>query len=130
MRRRSRGPGCGGRGGRSPWRWSWALPSVQCSAEHREVLDAGAQRDGGEEGEAADDQDDADQEADEQPAVGREGAGRRGGPVLGGERAGDGERRDDDEEPADPHVDGAGQVVEGRVAGEAGDGRTVGDIYP
>ena len=66
-------------------RWTAAsvigvLSSEEVSAagdgvEHLEVLDDRAQRLGGEELQAAHDQDHADQQADEQRAVGRQGAG-------------------------------------------------------
>ena len=94
-------------------------------AEHRQMLDHGAEGEGREEGEAADDQDDADEEADEEPAVGRERAGRGRDGLLGREAAGDGERRDDDEEAAHQHRDPERQVVPGRVAGQAAEGRAV-----
>ena len=66
-----------------------------------ELLDDGTERERREERQAADDHDDADDQADEQRRVGREGAlGGRQHP-LAGQRAGDGEHRDDQEEPAD-----------------------------
>ena len=46
------------------------------AGEHREMLDDRAERERGEEGQPADDQDHADQQADEQRAGGREGAAR------------------------------------------------------
>ena len=45
--------------------------------------------------------------------------------LLGRERAGDRHGRDDHPEAADQHRDGAGDVVEERVAGQAGEGRAV-----
>ena len=44
---------------------------------------------------------------------------RRRDAALGGHRAGEGEDRDDHPVPADEHRDAAGDVVEGRVAGQA-----------
>ena len=70
-------------------------------AVHREMLDDGSERERGEEGEAADDQDHADEQADEQAAGGRERAGRGGNALLRDERAGDRHGRDDHEEAAD-----------------------------
>ena len=64
-------------------------------------------------------------QADEQAAIGWEGAGRRRDRLLGRERAGNGHGRDDHEEAADEHRDGAGRVVEGRVAGDAAERRAV-----
>ena len=51
---------------------TWICTSVKVAGVHREMLDDGAERESGEEGEAADDQDHADQQADEQrpPSVG------------------------------------------------------------
>ena len=72
---------------------------------HREMLDDGPERERGEEGEAADDQDHADQQADEQAAGGRERAGRGGNALLLRERAGNRHGRDDHEEAADEHRD-------------------------
>ena len=43
-----------------------SLSQNSCAGEHREMLDDRAERERGEEGQAADDQDDADQQADEQ----------------------------------------------------------------
>src|SRR5436190_846548 len=88
----------------------------QRAGGHREVFDDGAERKRREEGEAADDQDDADGEADEQPAGGREGAGRRRHGFLLRERTGNRHRRDDHPEAADQHRDGAGDVVEEDIA--------------
>ena len=45
--------------------------------------------------------------------------------LLGRERAGDGERRDDDEEAPHQHRDPERQVVPGRVAGQPAEGRAV-----
>ena len=53
--------------------------------DHRQLFDDRTERQRGEEGQAADDQDDADQQADEQPAMGREGAGRGRQRLLGRE---------------------------------------------
>ena len=47
---------------------------------------------------------------DEQRRVGRERAGGRRHRPLAGERAGDGQRRDDQEEPADEHGEPEGRV--------------------
>ena len=52
-----------------------AARSVGGAGEHRQVLGNRPQRQGGEEGQPADDQDDAGQQADEQAAVGRKRAG-------------------------------------------------------
>ena len=92
---------------------------------HREMLDDRSERERREEGQAADDQDHADDQADEQAAGGRERAGRWRNRFLLRERAGDRHGRDDHPEAADEHRDGAGDVVEERVAGEAREGRAV-----
>ena len=89
------------------------------------MFDDGSECERREEGETADDQDHADDEADEEAARGGEGSGGRRHRFLGGERAGDRHRRNDHPEAADQHRDGAGDVVEEDVAGEAGEGRTV-----
>ena len=67
------------------------------------MLDHGAEREGGEEGQAGDDHHDADHQTAEERAVGGKGAGGDRDPVLAGERSGDGERRDDEAEPAEQH---------------------------
>src|SRR5260370_33946889 len=89
------------------------------------LLDAGAEGDSREVGEAADDDDDADKERDEEPAMRREGPARRRRQPLGGERAGDSEHRDDHEEPADHHREAERRVVERRVGAEPGEGAPV-----
>src|ERR1700748_1280369 len=72
--------------------------SEQVVGGHREVLDNRAERQRREEGETADDQDDAHHEADEQAAGGRECAGRGRNRLLAGKRARDRHRRHDHEE--------------------------------
>src|ERR1019366_8968788 len=84
-----------------------------------ELLDDRAERNGGEEGEATDDDDDPDGQADKHAVVGAEGTERLGDHVFGGEHAPEGQGRDHDTEPADQHVDASDDVVEGGVAGEA-----------
>src|SRR4029077_3072080 len=93
--------------------------SEQRVAGHREMLDDGSERERRKECESADDDDHAHHQAHEQAASGREGAGRWGHRFLGSERAGDRHGGDDHPEAADEHRDGAGQVVEQDVAGEA-----------
>src|SRR5215470_14235496 len=92
---------------------------------HREVLDDRAERQRREEGEAANDEDNADDEADEQPAGGREGAGGSWNRLLLGKRSRNRHCRHDHEEAADKHRHRAGQIIEEDVAGEAGEGRAV-----
>ena len=102
------------------------IRSERRAGGHREMLDDGSERERREEGEAADDQDHADDQADEQPARGRERAGRRRDRLLLG--------------ASEPAIAIAGMiiqkrptniataprdVVEERVAGEAGEGRAV-----
>ena len=58
-------------------------------------------------------------------ARGRERAERRRDAALGGHRAGQGEDRDDHPVAADEHRERPGDVVEGRVAGQPGEGRAV-----
>ncbi len=55
----------------------------------------------------------------------RERAERRRDAALGGHRAGQGEDRDDHPVPSQQHREGAGDVVEGRVPGQAGERRPV-----
>ena len=69
--------------------------------------------------------DHADEEHPEERAGRGERAQRRRDAALGGHRAGDGQDRDDHREAADEHGQPAGHVVEGRVAGQAGEGRAV-----
>src|SRR5215467_3439952 len=95
------------------------------AGDHREMLDQRAERERREEGEAADDDDDADDEADKQTAGGREGAERGRHGLLGRERAGDRHGRNDHPEAADQHRDGEREVVEQRIAREAGESRAV-----
>src|SRR6266571_1119657 len=90
-----------------------------------ELLDQRAEGKHREEGEGADDHHDADQQADEQRGVGRERAGPGGHPFLGGQAAGDGQDGDQEQEAPEEHRDRAGEVVEGRVAGQAGERRAV-----
>src|SRR5262245_5668835 len=75
----------------------------QRAGGHRQVFDDGPEREGREEGEPADDHNDADQETDEQSAGGWEGAGRRWHRLLGRQRAGDRHGRDDHPETANQH---------------------------
>ena len=76
-------------------------------------------------------------EADEERRVGGEGAGRRWDGLLAGERAGDGQRGDDEEEPTDQHreaeggvvpIGGAGEPAEGGAVVVAGRGERVGHL--
>ena len=92
---------------------------------HREMLDNGPERERREECQPADDEDDADHQADEQAAGGRESTGRGGDAPLLGKGAGDRHRRNDHEEAADEHRDGAGDVEEHRVGRDAGESRAV-----
>ena len=80
-------------------------------ALHREVLDDRPERQRREEGEAADDQDDADHEADEQAAGRRQRAGGGGIDLLAGQRTRHRHRRNDHEEAADEHRDGASVML-------------------
>src|SRR5579884_746394 len=90
-----------------------------------ELFDERAEGDGREEGQAADDEDDAHEETDEQRCVGAEGAEPGGHELLLGERAGQRQHRDHDEEAAGQHGHRPHHVVEGRVPGQVGEGRTV-----
>ena len=117
--------------GHTVGRWSSAAAVVVSSGSSSEelsvaeLLDDGAEGDGREEGEAADDHDHADDQADEHAVVGLERAQRFRDDVLGRQRTPEGQGRDHDAEPADQHVDGPDDVVEGGVPGEAGHGRAV-----
>src|SRR3954451_1326723 len=110
---------------------SWAracmglFQSEQDAGIHRQVFDDGAEGEGREEGQAANDQDHAGQQADEQGVMGREGPGRDGRALLGRQRSGDRQHRHDDEEAANQHGDGDRQVVPERVAGEASEGAAI-----
>ena len=70
------------------------------------------ERERGEEGETADDEDHADEQTDEQAAMGREGSGRGRHCLLRRERASNRHGRNDDEEAADQHRDSACDVVQ------------------
>src|SRR5215471_12825159 len=98
--------------------------SVDLALLSEEVLDDGAEREGGEEGESADDDDDAREQACEERPVGGEGAWTGRSDLLVHHAAGDRHDRDDHEEAAEEHRDGSRDVVEG-VAREAGEGRAV-----
>jgi hypothetical protein len=87
-------------------------------AQHREVLDDRPERQRREEGQAADDQDDADQEADEQRAVGREGARPTGAASWPPSEPAIASAGTIIEEAADQHRDAERRVPEGRVGGE------------
>src|SRR3984957_2419732 len=90
-----------------------------------EGLDDRAECERGEEGETADDQDDADNEADERAAGRGEGTGGWLNGFLARERASKRHRRHDHEEAADEHRACQRQVVEEGIAGEPGKGRAV-----
>src|SRR5215218_3787172 len=99
--------------------------SEQLAGALEQVLDDRPEGERREEGEGADDHDHADQQADEQGGVGREGPRPGRDLLLGGQAAGDGQDGQDRQEAPGEQRQRPGQVVEGRVAGQAGEGRAV-----
>src|SRR3954470_23543472 len=99
--------------------------SEKPSSARGEVLRDRAERECREEGERADDDHDGDEEADEERSVGGEGSGAGGDDLFVHHRAGDPERRNDHQEPADQHVGPEGQVPEAAIGVEAGERRPV-----
>src|SRR6202012_1856133 len=93
--------------------------------EHLEVLHDRAEGLGGEELQAAHDEDHADQQADEQRAMRRQGAGRRCELGLGGDGTSHGQHRHHIAEAAQQHRDPQGRVPVGDVGREAGEGGAV-----
>src|SRR3984893_5914123 len=109
------------------WR-SWIFSFiflVEVAGSQLELLEDGAQCEGREEREGADDQDHADEEADEQRPVRGKRAGADRHDFLAGESTRKCEDGDDLEEATDPHGRREGGVVVDRVAGQAGEGTTV-----
>src|SRR5579863_1266825 len=78
--------------------------SEQLSIEHLEVLNKWPERQRGEVCECAHDENRADQENNEERAVRWQGATGDRDQLLRGQVPGDGQRRDDEQEPADQHV--------------------------
>src|SRR3954468_2352285 len=99
--------------------------SEKPSSARGEVLRDRAERECREEGERADDDHDRNEEADEERSVGGEGSGAGGDDLFVHHRAGDPERRNDHQEPADQHVGPEGQVPEAAIGVEAGERRPV-----
>src|SRR3954454_22846735 len=84
---------------------STSLLSLPISAlrSEPELLDDGAEREDGEEGQGGDDEDHAEHQSDEQRSVGRERSDRGGDAPLAHERAGQRQRGDDEEEASEQH---------------------------
>src|SRR3954452_23929142 len=84
---------------------STSLLSLAISAlrSEAELLDDGAEREDGEEGQGGDDEDHAEHRGDEQRSVGRERSDRGGDAPLAHERAGQRQRGDDEEEASEQH---------------------------
>src|SRR5664280_3067423 len=90
-----------------------------------EMLDDGAERQHGQVGEADDEDGDAGQHQGEQRRAGGQGPPGHRDPLLAAQRAGDGQDRDHQGEPADQHADALRGVVPVGVATETGEGRAV-----
>src|SRR5665213_107409 len=91
----------------------------------RELFDDGSKRDGGKECERAHHEDDTDEQSDEHRLVSAERPERGRHDVLGGQGPGQREYRDDDGETPQQQAHRLGDVVEGGVGAEAGEGGTV-----
>src|SRR5215207_4287259 len=105
--------------------WAGSRVALIIDSSETQVLGGGAARQNGEVGQADDDQHDAHEQADEQRRSGGEGAGRRGDCLLAGQRAGESQRRNDEDEPADEHRQAERRVVPVRVTGQPTEGRAV-----
>ena len=87
---------------------------------HCDLLDCRSQRDRWEIGEPANDQNDADKQTHKERAVRRKSTGRGREQLFLGERPGDGQERDDHDEPPDQHREPDRQVVKQRVRRQSG----------
>src|SRR3990172_13124352 len=81
-----------------------------------------SQREDREESQSGHDHDHPDEETHEEGTVGGKGAFCGRGGLLSDQGTGDGQHRDDEEEPAHEHRQGLGDVEERSVRGESGEG--------
>src|SRR5580704_5080624 len=94
-------------------------------APEKEMLNEGAERKGGEEGQCAHDENGADQQPDKERTVGRKRSGCGGQLLLGGEAAGGCKQGNEKQEAAEEHSQAEREVVPGSVSGETGEGAAI-----